>query len=199
VSLPDPSEAAAAPPRGRPRSTEAERAILDATVALYAERGMAGLSVEAVAARAGVAKTTIYRRWPAKEELVLAAVTAARGPLVEPPGSSVRGDLLFLLGRVRVASSSWPALMNRLTTEADEFPELAAEAWRRAIGPRRALLAGVLHRGVDEGLIRPDADLDLVADMLVAPAVGKVRLDRRPLDDVQLAFLVDTVLRGLAP
>ena len=61
------------------------------------------------------------------------------------------------------------------------------------------MLAGVLRRGVAEGLIRPDADLDLVGDMLVAPAVGKVRPARRPLDDDQLAFLVDTVLRGLAP
>ena len=97
------------PPRGRPRSSEAERAILDATVALYAERGMAGLSVEAVAARAGVAKTTIYRRWPSKEELVLAAVTAARGPAPEPPGASVRDDLLFLLGRVGARTGSPPS------------------------------------------------------------------------------------------
>jgi AcrR family transcriptional regulator len=185
-----------APPRGRPRSGEAERAILDATVALYAERGMAGLSVEAVAARAGVAKTTIYRRWPSKEELVLAAVTAARGPAADPPGESVRADLLFLLGRVRVADPSWPALMNRLTAESGD---LAAEAWRRAIGPRRAVLTGVLRRGVDEGLIRPDADLDLVADMLVAPTVGKARPGRPPLSAAQLAFLVDTVLRGLTP
>ena len=186
---------------GRPRSPEAEQAILDATVELFTTRGLAGLSVEAVAARAGVARTTIYRRWPTKEDLVLAAVTALKGPLPEPPGESVRDDLAYLLRRVgrRHAGGSWPALTSRLMSEAEEHPELAAEAWRRTVGPRRAVLDRVLRRGVAEGSIRPDADLELVADMLVAPVLGRVRPGRPPLTEAQIDAVVDTVLAGLRP
>jgi AcrR family transcriptional regulator len=186
---------------GRPRSAEAEQAILEATVELFTTRGLAGLSVEAVAARAGVGKTTIYRRWPDKEELVLAAVTALKGPPPEPPGTSVRDDLTYLLRRVgrRHAGGPWPALMSRLMSEAEAHPELAAEAWRRAIGPRRAVLDRVLRRGVADGLIRPDADLELVADMLVAPVLGRVRPGRPPLTEAQVEVVVDTILAGLRP
>lgn len=192
-----------APTRGRPRSAEAERAILAATVELFTSRGLAGLSVEAVAARAGVAKTTIYRRWPSKEELLLAAVTAVKGPPPEPPGRSVRGDLLHLLRRTGRsgdgAADPWAALVGRLSAESEAHPDLAVEAWRRAIGPRRVVFGRVLARGVAEGLIRPGLDLELVADMLIAPVVGKTRPGRPPLTDGQIELVVDTVLRGLAP
>ncbi|HEX6756155.1 MAG TPA: TetR/AcrR family transcriptional regulator [Mycobacteriales bacterium] len=206
---PDRAGTAAVPDRagarapGRPRSAEAEKAILDATVEMLVARGLSGLSVEAVAARAGVAKTTIYRRWPDKKELVLAAVTAAKGPPPEPPGRSVRGDLLHLLrgvGRDRDGSpDNWSALMSRLSIESEAYPDLVLEAWRRAVGPRRAVFARVLARGVEEGLIRPDADPDLVADMLIAPVVGKIRPARPPLTEAQVATVVDTILRGLTP
>ena len=186
---------------GRPRSAEAERAILDATVRLLTERGIGGLTVEAVAARAGVAKTTIYRRWPAKEDLVLAAVSTLKGPLPRPPGDSVYGDLLHLVREIgrRNDSGAWPALMTRLMTEADDHRQLVAEAWRCSVGPRRAVLTDVLRRGIAEGLIRPDADLELVVDMLVAPVVGRTRPNRGRLTDAQLAELVATVLAGLRP
>jgi AcrR family transcriptional regulator len=198
------SPTTAVPPargRGRPRSAEAEQAILAATVTLLTERGIGGLSVEAVAARAGVAKTTIYRRWPAKEDLVVAAVASLKGDPPRLPGNSVRADLLALVRHIsrRNAAGAWPALMTRLTIEAAQHPRLYAQAWQRTVGPRRQVVQDVLRRGIAEGSIRPAADLDLVTDVLVAPVVSRTRPGRRPLTDAQLVELVDTVLAGLRP
>src|SRR6202050_426841 len=78
---------------GRPRSEQAEQAIIDATLDLFAEQGFEGVCVEAVAARAGVGKATIYRRWPNKEELLLAALGALKSPYPEQTGVSARGQL----------------------------------------------------------------------------------------------------------
>src|SRR6202050_2032008 len=82
---------------GAPRSEQAEHAIIEATLDLFAEQGFEGVCVEAVAARAGVGKATIYRRWPNKEELLLAALGALKSPYPEPKGASARDDLVALL------------------------------------------------------------------------------------------------------
>src|SRR6266446_6100976 len=87
-----------AAPRGRPRSQEADRAILTATADLLAERGLAAMSIEEVAARAGVGKTTIYRRWPSKGLLALDAFVASfREEQPQPDTGTLRGDLLAAL------------------------------------------------------------------------------------------------------
>src|SRR5262245_29686489 len=84
---------------GRPRSEEADRAILDAAVEELVERGLAGVSMESIAARAGVAKTTLYRRWKDKVALCLEAVGRTKAPLAEPATGSLRGDLVQLAGQ----------------------------------------------------------------------------------------------------
>jgi AcrR family transcriptional regulator len=190
-----------APARGRPRSASAEHAIRDAAVELLSERGIGGFSVEAVAARAGVAKTTIYRRWPTREDLIVAVVSDLKGPANVAPGQSLRGDLLHVLRQTARDNRSgrWTRLMTRLMVDAQEYPELVAEIWRQSIGPRRAYLLGILRRGVAHGEIRPDADLELLADMLVMPVTSRVRLRPEPLSDAQLADVVDIVVTGVAP
>src|SRR3954466_2689293 len=88
------SDQLTARPPGRPRSERAARAIIDATIDLLAEEsGVAGVSIEAVAARAGVGKTTIYRRWPSKDALIVHALGAVKEPLPEPSGGNSRADL----------------------------------------------------------------------------------------------------------
>jgi AcrR family transcriptional regulator len=82
---------------GRPRSEQAEQAILDATLEAVGDRGIDGVSCEDVAARAGVGKATLYRRWPGKEDLLIAAFAALKRPLPEPRGESVRADLIAML------------------------------------------------------------------------------------------------------
>src|SRR6202021_1581155 len=81
---------------GRPRSEQAEHAIIEATLDLFAEQGFEGVCVEAVAARAGVGKATIYRRWPNKEELLLAAFGSPQSPFTAPAGVSVGGHLVAM-------------------------------------------------------------------------------------------------------
>lgn len=186
---------------GRPRSEQAERAILAAALELLAEHSVAGLSMEAIAARAGVAKTTVYRRWPGKEELLLDALIGLKGPVPQPPGAGVRDDLVWLLTQIRARweqEQSAP-LMRRLVAEVDRHPELANEYWRRAVAPRRAVLHAVLRRGVATGLIRADADIELLGELLVAPVLLRVVIKPAPLSDAQTAELVDIVLGGVRP
>ncbi len=186
---------------GRPRSEEAERAILDAALDLLASSGVSGLSIEAVAAHACVAKTTVYRRWSSKTELVLAALAQMKGPIVQPPGESVREDLLYM---ARYACRSWretpeAEIFARLVAEAKQHPEIGEQYWQRIIKPRREVTHGVLRRGIEEGLIRPDADLELITEMLIAPVVmGRLHGGGR-MSDGQVEQLVDAVLAGWAP
>ena len=194
-------EAGAARPGGRPRSASADRRIRDAAVELLTERGIGGVSMEAVAARAGVAKTTIYRRWPTKEDMVVAVVSELKGPAVPAPGGTVREQLLHLLLETghQDRNSGWASLMGRLIMDSAEHPELVSEIWRQSIGPRRAYLAQVLAQGVHDGVIRAGVDLDLVVDMLVSPVVSRLRLNRERLTDPQIEQLLDIVLAGVRP
>src|SRR3954454_1785267 len=87
---------------GRPRNAQADEAILDAVIALLSEgQSVAAISIEAVAAKAGVGKATIYRRWPNKEALLIDAVATMKGPLPELKGESVRDDLIMLIAAMR--------------------------------------------------------------------------------------------------
>ena len=187
---------------GRPRSEEAERAILDAALDLLARCGVSGLSIEAVAAHACVAKTSVYRRWSSKTELVLAALTQLKGPIAQPPGDSVRGDLLYL---VRYACRSWrnapeAQIFARLVAESDQHPEIGEQYWQRIIKPRREVMYGVLRRGIEEGLVRPDANLELMGEMLIAPVVmGRLHENGNARSDRETEQLVDAVLAGWAP
>ncbi|HEY2044251.1 MAG TPA: TetR/AcrR family transcriptional regulator [Jatrophihabitans sp.] len=183
---------------GRPRSELVEAAILVAALDELAERGYRGLSMEAVAARAGVAKTTVYRRWSGKDDLVMQALQQMKGPIVAPAGGSVRDDLVYLVDGVR---KSWMEprqgqVMRRLAAESSSYPDLYLSFRDRLIKPRQQVILDVLARGVDEGLIRPDVELNRVLQMLVSlPIAAGVTLRKITKRDAE--FLVDTVLAGL--
>ena len=186
---------------GRPRSTAADQAILDATVDLLAEQGFLALTVEAVAARAGVAKTTIYRRWPGKDELVMDALCGMKGLQHAPPGESVRGDLLYMLHRMRTVwvSGMFGQLMRRLAADGIERPDLYREFRNRFVAPRQAAMRAIVERGVAEGSIRPDVDKQWMIAMLVSPIITAVMTHQERVTRQQIDFTVDTVLRGVAP
>lgn len=187
---------------GRPRSEEAERAILDAALDQLARCGIAGLSIEAVAQHAGVAKTTVYRRWSNKTDLVVAALAQLKGPLVYPPGGAPREDLLFLMKNAARAWGNAPEaeIFARLMAEANDHPELMEQYWNRVIAPRRQINFDVLNRCVAAGLIRPEADLWLVHEMLMAPIIMSAKHScSTGLTESQVELLVDAVLAGWAP
>ncbi len=187
---------------GRPRSEEVEKAILDAALEVVADEGLPALSIEAVAHRAKVAKTTIYRRWGSKGELLVDAVARLKGPIPVPPGDGVRSDLIWLLKRTRDNGRRGLAdrIFTKLFADAEVVGEGLVEACRqRTIVPRREVTKSVLERGVAEGMVRDDTNLDLAVDLLTAP--GIVARATRPYlhTDEEIASIVDIVLRGLAP
>lgn len=186
---------------GRPRSEQAEAAIIDATLELLGQRGIAGLSIEAVANLSGVAKTTIYRRWSSKSELILDALAKLKGPPVEPPGESVRDDLIFMATAVSrsVRHSSSGKLMCKLGAEVRGHPELAELYMARIVRPRRQVTHRVLDKGIAEGIIRPDIDRDLVTEMLIGPIFFAAQTRGRGISADGITNLVDILLAGMAP
>lgn len=187
-------------PPSRPRSPRVHRAILDATVALLVETGFDGMSVEAVAATAGVGKSAIYRRWPAKEDLVIAAIADAFAEPATADTGSVRADLLM-------SARELHRLMTSATT-GGVFPPMAAEVAKgsrlgrdyagRVIGPRRAIFAAAVRRGIERGELSAGADVELGVDLLVGTFLLR-RLTGRllPVDPSMPERVVDLVLAGL--
>ena len=112
--------------RGRPRSAEAEQAILAATLRMISAVGVAGTTIEGVAAEAGVGKTTIYRRWPSKTDLVIAAISGLAPPGEPPDTGSFAGDMgaLAELQQRRLAGTGLLTLVPRVLAEAMSDPEL---------------------------------------------------------------------------
>ncbi|MFC4532319.1 TetR/AcrR family transcriptional regulator [Sphaerisporangium dianthi] len=149
---------------GRPRSEKAEKAIIDAAIDMIAEgTGVAELSIEAIAGRAGVGKTTIYRRWSNKEELVVDALASLKAPIPELPGWSVRDDVIRYLS-VMQQESRHPrtrCIMNIALSESERFPHLAERFREIVIRPRREVLRAVLQRGVASGELRSDVDVEV--------------------------------------
>ena len=197
--------AAAVPKRGRPRSEAAEQAIVGAVLSLL-EKGypLALLSIEGIAGEAGVGKSTIYRRWPNKEEPLLDLLGRLDEPEpAAPTDGSVRDALvasLEFLRRAALARRSHGSLA-LISTELRSMPELYRRYHEQVIEPRRLRLRLLLARGVEQGEIRADVDLELLGDLIVGPMLARTVLrPSAPLDDPNLsASIVDTLLQGLAP
>ena len=185
---------------GRPRSEQAEQAIIEATLDLFAERGFEGVCVEAVAARAGVGKATIYRRWPNKEELLLAAFGSLKSPFPEPKGVSVREDLLAMV-EVMCADKADPRKSRRyalLLGEGDKYPRLMARYKETIIQPRREAMRAVIRRGVETGELRPDTDVEIAMLTLTGAIMAQDQSASGTLDDDFAVRLVDGLLQGLS-
>ena len=199
------ARARAGPPepgkRGRPRSEQADHAILRAATDLLAERGLPGMSIEEVAARAGVGKATVYRRWPTKGALALDAFLALyQGQQPEPDTGTLRGDLLAALrGWVRAVTRT-PAgrMLAGLIAAAQHDPDLAV-AWRdHVMGPLRARHIVMLDRAIARGEIPADTDKDVVLDLLFGAAYHRLLHGHRPLSDRFVCHVVETIVTGTA-
>ncbi len=161
---------------GRPRDPEADRAILRATIELLGEEGYEGLSIEGVAARAGVGKTTVYRRWPSKEPLVVDAIKRYKAPEDPAPmgrDESSRDALIRVLSHFTRAMgpSESGRMMAGLVAEMSHNPELAQAVRTGIVEHRRSFVFAILKRGIELGEIRQDVDVEVVADMLAGPIV----------------------------
>jgi AcrR family transcriptional regulator len=193
------TDAATAVARGRPRSARADRSILDAALELLAERGYAGMSVEAVATRARVSKPTIYLRYPSKAELAGAALaSAAERGAPERSGDS-RADLIATLRHFRqsLEGSFGSAMFANVLAAEPEAPELVERFRERLVLPAGRALREVLDAARANGEIQEGADVDAGIHMLTGSYWGHF-LTGEPLSLAWPATHVDIVLAGLA-
>jgi AcrR family transcriptional regulator len=187
--------------RGRRRSERSHHAILAATQALLLERGYADLTIEGIAARAGVGKQTIYRWWPSRAALVLEAYLAGEEAVEPPPeGSSVRDEVRALLGWLIavLAEPTGGPVVAGLVSDLQHDRDLA-EGFRREVVPaRRAAMLAALERARARGELRADADLELAVDALHGAVFYRLLLSGEPLDEAFVDRLADQTLAGLA-
>jgi AcrR family transcriptional regulator len=189
---------------GRPRSLEAERAIIDAVLHLVAESGFDGLSVEGVAARAGVGKGTIYRRWSGKEAMLVDALASVSEDLPAiPDDEPVRDSLIALVDTIRSSTQDTPAgrLLPRVMASVQQYPEVIEQYRARVVERRSQRMRDLLDRGVARGELRPDLDPDVAVTLLVGPIlyIVMMRTGSQALDRRTSERLVDGVLQGLRP
>jgi len=187
-----------------PRAERSKQAILDATRELLGEEGdVRSLTVEAVAARSGAAKTTIYRRWRDKWELALDAVMIDMLPGFADPVDvgDTRKELITFINSVTKLFSTRPyaPAMQGLVSQIATEPELARAYREHVVEPRRAQLAPVIERGIARGDLRPDTDLRLVHELLVGPIFYRLFFSGGPIDRKLGARIVDNVLEGFTP
>jgi AcrR family transcriptional regulator len=157
---------------GRPRDARHDDAILEATLEILLDRGYRGVTIEGVATRAGVGRPTVYRRWPSKPALVVAAlVRSARLAVPLRNTGSLRRDLIAVQ-RHQVELMSAPEARRvtaGLVADLADDPELAETYVTQYLAPRRATVWQVLQRGVDRGELDADADFAFIYDLLVGP------------------------------
>jgi AcrR family transcriptional regulator len=195
-----PEAGPAAPKRGRPLSEQADRAILQAAAEVLAERGLAGMSIEEVASRAGVGKTTIYRRWTSRGTLALDAFLAEfQGQQPLPDTGSLHDDLLTALRawiRSVTGTSAGPILAS-LIAEAQRDPVLAA-SWRERVVERlRDQHKIMLDRAVARGEIPAETDYEVVLDLMFGAAYHRLLQGHRPLTDQFARQVVGYIVAGL--
>jgi AcrR family transcriptional regulator len=184
---------------GRPRSERADQAILTAALDLFAELGPDALGIEQVAARAGVGKATIYRRWPGKEEMLLDALGSLATNMPEPQGRSVRADLTALLTAVcrDAADPRRARLFALLQGEGVRYPRLMARYVETVVQPQRDMVRSVLRRGIGTGELRENADIEAAAFLLEGAVLASM-YGSEPPEPRYARRVVEELLRGLA-
>lgn len=155
-------------PSGRPRSIYADQAILQATLDLLAEVGYQSMSIEAIASRAGVGKTTIYRRYTSKEELVADAIESLRDDLAIPDSGSFWGDMDILINNAakKIHSPLGRQTLALIISTASSNPQFAEVYWTKYTKLRREAFSKILERAKSRGEIHKDADVDLIIDLV---------------------------------
>jgi len=187
---------------GRPRDASRDQAILAATLEILTEKGYAGLTIDGVAIHANVGRPTIYRRWPSKPALVVAAMVES-GRLAMPvvdTGSLCRD--LVAMQRRQVDLMNSPAgrrVTAGLIADLAADPQLAETYVSQYMSPRRALVQQALQRGIDRGELKADADFAFIYDLLVGPLFMRAMVWGEQLEPDAAEATVDAILAAFAP
>ncbi len=188
---------------GRPRSADADHAIVAATLEMLADEGFHALTMEAVAAEAGVGKATIYRRWPGKRELVADAMATLNDGMVDPPenlSTVERAKLLMVQVCRKDPTSVSGRIMPRMLAYRTSHPELFDDYVARVIAPRRERMRAVLRDGIERADVRPDLDVELAALALTSPLLMLTMSTPpgQPLPEGAVDRLISIVWAGIA-
>lgn len=184
--------------QGRPRSSAADRAILDAALRLLASDGYARMTMDGVAAEAGVSKATIYLRYRGKADLATAALAHLRDAGRREATGDLRRDLVDLLAQMRANAErvSVMGIIGTCLAEEGHTPELLRLFRERTLLPRRAALAALLADARDRGELAPDADIEAAATLLMGAYQSRY-LSGEPFPERWEERLVATLLAGL--
>jgi len=181
---------------GRPRSETVRQAILAAAIDELEENGYARLTVDAIAARAGAGKQTVYRWWPSKADVVLdALLERVEVAITVPDEGSLEADLLAFLGATFRQRGQRPVLIG-LMAQALLDPVFATAFRDRFLFSRRAALRGILERAAARGEINPDVDPELLIDVVYGVLWYRLMLDHAPLNEAAGRQLTSLLLRA---
>src|SRR3954469_2200940 len=186
---------AAVPARGRPRDRTLDARILEQVLVLLGSHGYAGLTLDELAARSGVAKTTILRRWPSKAAVAAAGVELLALQSVDVPDSgTLRGDLHALLhGAAETFARGRGQFVPRLLREAGHHPEIA-DLLDAVLHTRRQAYRRVLARAIARGELDPSVDQELLIDLLIGPIWTRLLITRDPITREYVDANVQVVL-----
>lgn len=178
-----------------PRVERSRRVILEAVLDELGAVGYGALTIEAVAARAGVGKSTIYRHWQGKLELVEDAFRTLKAPVEVPEGGTLRDKVVGVLEQVAclVEESTYSACMPALIEAAERDPQVR-DFHCRFSAERRAVLVGLLRDAVESGELPSDTDPEILADALVGPILLRRLMLAQPVDPAIAPELVDQLL-----
>ncbi len=193
MSVSDRPDAAA---RGRPRDAGADDRILGAAFRQLVAVGYGGLSMESVAADAGVAKTTVYRRYPTKRDLVLAALTTAVPVPPAPPADMPARDGIDWFVRMAATAlveSGAIRILATLLVEDQREPGLLDSFRERLVAPRRMMVVGLLETGMARGEVRADVDPLVVTELVAGAIFGHHLILGQPVTDEWISTVVDHV------
>lgn len=184
---------------GRPRSEQAQEAILTSTVEMLEIVGFQDLSVEAVANRANVSKATVYRWWPSKASLVADAfASSVVAELSFPDTGSVVAHLSLQMYRlIKIFKGRRGKVVSALIGGGQSDPELIDSFLQRFLRPRREEAHRILLRAIERGELNADIDLDLVLDALYGPIYMRFLLGHGTLSRAFANELCDLVLKPL--
>jgi len=185
---------------GRPRSDATRCAILKAAYELLEEAGIAGFTIEGVAARSGSAKTTIYRWWPSRGVLAAEALLGhIQSGDPEPDSGSVIGDIKRVMQNLAdLLSGSTGQVLAGLIAESQSCSDTSDAIMTNVVLRRRQKGRELLERGIAAGELKPDIDIDATLDALFGPFYARLMMRRMPFEKGYVERLAETVLRGTA-
>jgi AcrR family transcriptional regulator len=184
---------------GRPRSPEIDRAVLAAAVKLVLAQGFGTLTMDTIAAAAGVGRMTLYRRWPNKAAIVMEAFVSRVDPntLFVSGENYLEGIRLQMRAMAKIFRGKDGVLMRSLLGAAQLDPELAMALRDRWTMPRRRMAIAYFRDGMKQGYLRPDADPEVIIDLLYAPMYYRLQMGTGPLSNTYVDEIFDHVMNGV--